>query len=73
MSSVYTFENGLRKVKPYQYVREIFCKARWTNRTVDDIFRTEIRELFLDSKRVCSQFTFFQTTPRLTTCLETTL
>ena len=54
MSSVYYFEHGLRKVYPYQYIRQIFCKERWLNRTVDSIFQEEIRELVLDERRVSS-------------------
>lgn len=50
---MYYFENGLRKVQPYHYVRQIFCKERWLNRTVDNVFEQEIRELVLDERRVC--------------------
>jgi hypothetical protein len=37
----YYFENGLRKVYPYQYDWHTFVKERWFGRTLLDIYTTE--------------------------------
>lgn len=42
MSSVYYFENGLRKVKPYTLTRHITSKRRWVGRSVQQVFDREI-------------------------------
>jgi 23S rRNA-/tRNA-specific pseudouridylate synthase len=48
----YYFENGLRKVYPYDFTWTTNCKERWTNRTLYDIYSKEftraIRNLSLD-------------------------
>ncbi|EED12865.1 DRAP deaminase (Rib2), putative [Talaromyces stipitatus ATCC 10500] len=38
------FEGGLRRVKPYFYTYNTYCKERWRGRTVYDIFTSEFRD-----------------------------
>ncbi|KAG0206056.1 RNA pseudouridylate synthase domain containing protein 2 [Mortierella sp. GBA30] len=38
----YYFENGLRKVKPYRQTYLAHVKQRWINRTVPDVFASEM-------------------------------
>jgi len=40
----YYFEDGLRKVVPYNYTYNTFCKERWRGRTLIDIFLEEFRD-----------------------------
>jgi tRNA pseudouridine32 synthase len=40
----YYIENGLRRVAPYHYTYNTFCKQRWRNRTLLDIFSSEFRD-----------------------------
>ncbi|KAB8076989.1 DRAP deaminase [Aspergillus leporis] len=40
----YYFEGGLRRVKPYHYTYNTFCKERWRNRELEDIFISEFRD-----------------------------
>lgn len=40
----YYFEGGLRRVKPYHYTYNTFCKERWRNRELLDIFLSEFRD-----------------------------
>ena len=40
----YYLENGLRRVAPYHYTYNTFCKQRWRNRTLLDIFSSEFRD-----------------------------
>ncbi|KPI38233.1 tRNA pseudouridine(32) synthase, mitochondrial [Cyphellophora attinorum] len=40
----YYFENGLRRVAPYHYTYNTFCKQRWRGRTILDIFSSEFRD-----------------------------
>ncbi|KAI5816321.1 DRAP deaminase [Pyronema omphalodes] len=41
---LYYFEDGLRKVNPYNFTYNTFCKERWRGRTLLDIFADEFRE-----------------------------
>lgn len=41
-SSIYYFENGLRRVKPYYFSFKTHVKSRWLNRTIIDIFTQEL-------------------------------
>ncbi|KAG2732228.1 hypothetical protein G9P44_004645 [Scheffersomyces stipitis] len=43
-SSVYVFENGLRKVRPYYLQFNTHPKPRWIGRTVVDVFSSEFGE-----------------------------
>lgn len=40
----YYLEDGLRKVKPYHYTYNTYCKERWRNREILDIFASEFRD-----------------------------
>ena len=40
----YYLENGLRRVAPYHYTYNTFCKQRWRGRTILDIFSSEFRD-----------------------------
>lgn len=40
----YFLENGLRRVAPYHYTYNTFCKARWRDREILDIFAAEFRD-----------------------------
>lgn len=40
----YYLENGLRRVLPYHYTYNTYCKERWRGRELLDIFTTEFRD-----------------------------
>lgn len=40
----YFLENGLRKVYPYHYTYNTYCKERWRGRELLAIFATEFRD-----------------------------
>ena len=40
----YYLEDGLRKVTPYHYTYNTYCKERWRNRELLDIFASEFRD-----------------------------
>ncbi|KAL2862722.1 uncharacterized protein BJX67DRAFT_375058 [Aspergillus lucknowensis] len=40
----YYFEGGLRRVRPYHYTYNTYCKERWRNRELLDIFTSEFRD-----------------------------
>ncbi|KIV93977.1 hypothetical protein PV10_05144 [Exophiala mesophila] len=40
----YYLENGLRRVAPYHYTYNTFCKQRWRGRELLDIFAAEFRD-----------------------------
>ena len=40
----YCLEDGLRKVHPYHYTYNTYCKERWRGRELLDIFATEFRD-----------------------------
>ena len=40
----YYLEDDLRKVYPYHYTYNTFCKERWRGRELLDIFATEFRD-----------------------------
>ncbi|KAF2280656.1 DRAP deaminase [Westerdykella ornata] len=40
----YYLEGGLRKVKPYHFTYNTFCKQRWRGRELLDIFASEFRD-----------------------------
>ena len=40
----YYLEDGLRKVHPYHYTYNTYCKERWRGRELLDIFATEFRD-----------------------------
>lgn len=42
--SPYYFEGGLRRVHPYHFTYQTFCKERWRNRELVDIFTSEFRD-----------------------------
>lgn len=41
---LYYFEDGLRKIPPYHYTYNTYCKERWRGRTLLDIFVKEFRD-----------------------------
>ncbi|KAJ0418984.1 pseudouridine synthase [Aspergillus carlsbadensis] len=56
----YYFEGGLRRVRPYHYTYNTYCKERWRDRTLLDIFTSEFRDRetgyyqkALESGKVC--------------------
>ncbi|KAL5335387.1 hypothetical protein BJX70DRAFT_390676 [Aspergillus crustosus] len=40
----YYFEDGLRRVHPYHYTYNTYCKERWRDRELVDIFTSEFRD-----------------------------
>uniref|UniRef100_A0A8C8SX93 Pseudouridylate synthase RPUSD2 n=1 Tax=Pelusios castaneus TaxID=367368 RepID=A0A8C8SX93_9SAUR len=44
----YYFEGGLRKVRPYYYDFQAYCKGRWVGRSLLHVFSTEFRAQPLD-------------------------
>jgi len=40
----YFLENGLRRVAPYHYTYNTYCKERWRGRELLDIFSSEFRD-----------------------------
>lgn len=40
----YFLENGLRRVAPYHFTYNTFCKERWRGRELLDIFSSEFRD-----------------------------
>lgn len=40
----YYFEGGLRRVKPYYYTYNTYCKERWRGRQLQEIFTSEFRD-----------------------------
>lgn len=40
----YQFENGLRRVAPYHFTYNTWCKERWRGREVLDVFESEFRD-----------------------------
>ena len=40
----YYLEDGLRKVHPYHYTYNTYCKERWRGKELLDIFATEFRD-----------------------------
>ncbi|KAE8146386.1 pseudouridine synthase [Aspergillus avenaceus] len=40
----YYFEGGFRRVKPYHYTYNTYCKERWRGRELLDIFTSEFRD-----------------------------
>lgn len=40
----YYFENGLRKLRPYHFTYNTYCKQRWRGRELLDIFIDEFRD-----------------------------
>lgn len=40
----YYLENGLRRVHPYHFTYNTYCKERWRGREILDIFASEFRD-----------------------------
>ena len=40
----YYFDGGLRRVNPYHYTYNTYCKERWRGRTLEEIFTSEFRD-----------------------------
>lgn len=40
----YYFDDGLRRVHPYHYTYNTYCKERWRGRSLIDIFESEFRD-----------------------------
>ena len=40
----YYLEDGLRRVKPYHFTYNTYCKQRWRGREILDIFQDEFRD-----------------------------
>lgn len=41
--TTYYFEGGLRKVRPYYFDFQTYCKGRWVGRSLKHVFSTEFR------------------------------
>ncbi|XP_054826199.1 pseudouridylate synthase RPUSD2 [Eublepharis macularius] len=50
----YYFEGGLRKVRPYYFDFQTYCKGRWLGRSLLDVFRSEFRAQPLDYYRAAA-------------------
>lgn len=62
----YYFEDGLRRIKPYHWTYNTYCKERWRGRTLIEVYESEFRdrtaeyyraamesgEIFINGKRV---------------------
>lgn len=44
----YYIEDGLRRVRPYNFTYNTYCKERWRNKTLLDIFGSEFRDRPVD-------------------------
>ncbi|KAL2128055.1 hypothetical protein VTI74DRAFT_9785 [Chaetomium olivicolor] len=53
--SPYYFEDGLRRVAPYFYTYNTFCKERWRGRELIDIFESEFRDRPLEYYRAAME------------------
>lgn len=42
--ATYYFEGGFRRVKPYHYTYNTYCKERWRGRELLEIFLSEFRD-----------------------------
>lgn len=40
----YIIDRNLRRVEPYHYTYNTYCKERWRGRSVLDVFTSEFRE-----------------------------
>jgi len=40
----YYLEDGLRKVLPYHFTYNTYCKERWRGKEILDVFKTEFRD-----------------------------
>lgn len=40
----YIFDNNLRRVAPYHFTYNTYCKERWRGREILDIFASEFRD-----------------------------
>ncbi|KAK4244105.1 pseudouridine synthase [Corynascus novoguineensis] len=47
----YYFEDGLRRVSPYFYTYNTWCKERWRGRELMDVFQSEFRDRPIDYYR----------------------
>ncbi|KAI0472847.1 RluA family pseudouridine synthase [Xylariaceae sp. FL0804] len=47
----YYFENGLRRLAPYDFTYKTWCKERWRGRALIDIFESEFRDRPIDYYR----------------------
>lgn len=47
-ASDYYIENGLRKVYPYEYTFQSYCKGRWVGRNLSELFEKEFRAVTED-------------------------
>lgn len=57
----YFLENGLRRVAPYHFTYNTFCKERWRGREILDIFASEFRDRPVEYY-VCTDICFVGTT-----------
>jgi hypothetical protein len=62
----YFLENGLRRVAPYHYTYNTYCKERWRGRELLDIFASEFRDRPLEYYvcRIWHGFTTYSDRPR---------
>ena len=47
----YVIEDGLRRVEPYHFTYNTWCKERWRGRTIIDVFESEFRDRPLEYYR----------------------
>ncbi|KAL8333803.1 hypothetical protein RB593_003465 [Gaeumannomyces tritici] len=51
----YVIEDGLRRVAPYHFVYNTWCKERWRDRALIEIFESEFRDRPLEYYRMCME------------------
>ncbi|KAK1750794.1 mitochondrial tRNA pseudouridine(32) synthase [Echria macrotheca] len=51
----YYLEDGLRRVAPYFFTYETWCKERWRGRKLLDVFESEFRDRPLEYYRACME------------------
>ena len=44
MEETYFFENGLRKVNPYDFTYRTYAKRRWVDKTIENVFTLEFHD-----------------------------
>lgn len=66
-------ENGLRKVRPYYFHFETYCKGRWVGKSLLEVFNSEFRSEPLEYYRRAAQAGRLRLNQELLTDLTTVL
>lgn len=51
----FRIEDGLRRVEPYFWTYNTFCKERWLGRALVDVYESEFRDRSVDYYRACME------------------